>query len=537
MADLAKSRSNVKTSGAASGDQQKSQSRSGLPYPVRAFNPAHPDLKNGAGVPARIANENYVEALARVVYVWGHALVNTVGRTSTWALMEGHGPGAAMGLFPGSPKNWMGYLDDYMPAAQRKIVTPNNDTIYGACMADLGDEPVVVQTPDDVPPGHYWTIQIVDAFTAVTHQLGSASGTPAGKFLLVGPEWQGEKPEGFVDVLHSPTNVAVLMARSFAARTPEAKAKARKVLDQMGVVPLSADQPGRRQFDCEASARNKVYPPDLNAEILAADPEILRVRPVHGETFWDDLEKALDANPVVSPGDAPMADQARTLIALRKSDAEWRALLDRTALAADAELFEGARYDQVGTEAGNGWQRQENAGRWGNDWFGRAQAAAIYIYVNDFEEATYLIRGTDSEGTLLDGRYRYAVRFEKDQLPPVDRSKGGFWSLTMYDKDYYMMATSPNGRHNIGTVNLDANELKFGDDGSLTLVLSSDEPENTADKANWLPSPRDQFALIVRTYVPTSSILDGRYKLPNVNRVRSAPAVAKANSAATRAGS
>lgn len=490
----------------------------GSAYLVRALTPANPGLANGAGVPARIANEHYVEALARVVYIWGHALVNTVGRTSTWALMEGHGPGAAMGLFPGSPKNRMGYLDDYMPAAQRKIVTPNNDTIYGACMADLGEEPVVVQTPEEVPQGHYWTIQIVDAFTAVTHQLGSASHTPAGKFLLVGPEWRGEKPEGFVEVLRSPTNVAVLMARSFAARTPEAKTRARAVLNQMGVTPLSEDKPGRRQFDCEASARNKVYPPNLNAEMIAADPEILRIRPVHGETFWDDLEKALDANPVVGPADAPMADQARTLIALRTSDPTWRALLDRSVLAADAELFEGARYEQVGTDSGNGWQRQENAGRWGTDWLGRAQAAAIYIYVNDFEEATYFIRGTDSAGTLLNGRYHYTMRFEKGQLPPVDRSRGGFWSLTMYDKDYFMVPAA-NGRHNIGTVNLDADELSFAEDGSLTLVISSDEPEDDAGKANWLPAPHDQFALIVRTYVPTASILDGGYTLPDIERI------------------
>ena len=93
-----------------------------------------------------------------------------------------------MGLFPGAPKNRMGYLDDYMPASQRKVVTPNNDTIYGAGFADLADESVVIQTPTEVPEGHYWTIQIVDLFTNVRHQLGSASGTPGGKLLLVGPE-------------------------------------------------------------------------------------------------------------------------------------------------------------------------------------------------------------------------------------------------------------------------------------------------------------------------------------------------------------
>jgi hypothetical protein len=35
-------------------------------------------------------------------------------------------------------------------------------------------------------------------------------------------------------------------------------------------------------------------------------------------------------------------------------------------------------------------------------------------------------------------------------------------------------------------------------------------------RANWLPAPDGQFALIVRTYVPTPLILDGSYKLPNV---------------------
>jgi hypothetical protein len=252
--------------------------------------------------------------------------------------------------------------------------------------------------------------------------------------------------------------------------------------------------------------------------MLAADPDLLRIRPVNAVTFWDDLKKALDANPIVGPNDAAMAEQARSLITLRESDAVWRSLLDRVALAADAELHEGAKYHEVGVDAGNGWQRQENGGEWGTDWFGRAHAAVVYIYVNDFHEAIYFIRATDSKGELLQGRYTYTVTFPKDALPPVDGTRGGFWSLTMYDKDYYMLAKSPNGRTNIGTVSLDANELKFAADGSLTLHLSHQEPTDADAKANWLPAPDDQFALIVRTYVPSEALLSGTYKLPDVQR-------------------
>jgi len=489
-----------------------------VPYVARQFNAAHPDLANSGGVAARLANQAYVEALAKIVFYWGYPAVDTFGRTDAWEVMK-DGPGATMGLFPGAPKNVMGYLDDYMSPAQRKVVTPNSDTIYGVSVIDLAAEAVVIQTPADVPPGHYWTIQIVDLFTTVTHQLGSASGTPGGKFLLVGPDWQGETPEGFIEVLRSPTNIAVAMGRSFTAHSPESKTQARAVLNQIGVYPLSQNATDLRTFDCEAVARNKVYPPPLTPELIAADPDLLRNRPVHAARFWDDLKAALDANPKVGLDDAPLADQARTLLALRASDPAWKALIDRVALVAETELFESAKYHQLGVGAGGGWQRQENGGAWGTDWFGRALAAVVYIYVNDYHEAVYFVRGTDAKGALLQGRYSYTITFPKNGLPPVDRARGGFWSLTMYDQDYYMVTPSPNGRNNMGTVNLDAGELVFGDDGALTLTLSSREPADPTARANWLPAPAGQFALLVRTYVPTEAVLDGSYALPEVTPV------------------
>jgi hypothetical protein len=169
--------------------------------------------------------------------------------------------------------------------------------------------------------------------------------------------------------------------------------------------------------------------------MIAADPDVARPQWVVPERFWEDLEKMLAVNSRVGENDAAMADQARTLIALRNSDPSWKALLDRAALAADASLHASARYEQVGVDGGNGWQRQENGGVWGTDWFGRAQAAVVYILVNDYHEAVYLIRATDADGALLNSRHTYTMTFPKDALPPVDRSRGGFWSLTMYDRD------------------------------------------------------------------------------------------------------
>lgn len=481
---------------------------------AQSFVPAHPDLPHAGGVAAQVASEAYIESLARVVFYWAYPGVDTFGRTNMWEMMDGQ-RGSMLGILPAAPKNYTGGLGDYMSPSQRWVVTPNNDTIYGAGFADLTNEAVVVQTPIDPPEGHYWTIQIVDVMTNVWHQLGSASQTPGGKFLLVGPNWAGEKPDGFIDVLRVPTNVAAVLPRSFASRTEESKARARAVLDQLGMYPLSEDQPGPHSFEYEKHAANAVFPPGVTAEMIAANPEASRPDWVKPHTFWDDLAAMLDFNPQLGPDDAAIGDQARALVALHRSNEHYRSILDRAVNAAYAELHEVATYTQAGIDAGNGWRRQPNGGLWGSDWYGRAIAAVIYIFVNDYHEAVYLTRGTDSNGQLLNGHNQYTMTFDADRLPPVDRGLGGFWSLTMYNKDVFMLADSPNGRVNIGTVSLDADELRVVD-GKLTLHLSHEEPADADARANWLPAPDDQFCLIIRAYVPTESILDGSYQFPDV---------------------
>jgi len=134
------------------------------PYATRAFTPAHGDLPRSAGVPAQLANQEYVEALARLVYYWGYPAIDVMTRTGQWETLK-QGPGTVLGVFPGGPVNTSGCLSDYLAPSQRMVVTPNNDTIYMSGFADLGREPAVIQTPTTVPNGHYWTIQIADVFT------------------------------------------------------------------------------------------------------------------------------------------------------------------------------------------------------------------------------------------------------------------------------------------------------------------------------------------------------------------------------------
>jgi hypothetical protein len=84
------------------------------------------------------------------------------------------------------------------------------------------------------------------------------------------------------------------------------------------------------------------------------------------------------------------------------------------------------------------------------------------------------------------------VHFAKGATPPVN----GFWSITMYDSEYFFY---PNPLNKL-TVSL-RNHPKFNDDGSLDLYFSNVQPANVP-QANWLPAPKGQFILMMRMYWP-----------------------------------
>jgi hypothetical protein len=78
----------------------------------------------------------------------------------------------------------------------------------------------------------------------------------------------------------------------------------------------------------------------------------------------------------------------------------------------------------------------------------------------------------------------------------------------MYDADSYLVA-SPLNRY----VRSSRDDLKYGEDGSLTLYIQHASPSKKL-KANWLPTPEGEFNLALRLYWPKATVLDG----PHGNR-------------------
>jgi hypothetical protein len=60
--------------------------------------------------------------------------------------------------------------------------------------------------------------------------------------------------------------------------------------------------------------------------------------------------------------------------------------------------------------------------------------------------------------------------------------------------------------------------LQKDKDGSLTIHLQNDEP--TDSKANWLPSPKGSFYVVLREYSPKAAILTREWVPPAIQPVK-----------------
>ena len=157
----------------------------------------------------------------------------------------------------------------------------------------------------------------------------------------------------------------------------------------------------------------------------------------------------------------------------------------------------------------NGWSTTMKAGQAGNGLLVRAACARILPAVNVVQEAAYWTTTKDSAGQTLNGRHEYVLQFPAGQLPPNE----AFWSLTMTDVVGYMVH-NPIDRYSVGS----RSGLVPNADGSIDIYLRRTPP--AGHESNWLPAPAGNFKLMLRAYLPGRAVLDGKYHVPPVKRVR-----------------
>ncbi len=408
---------------------------------------------------------------------------------------------SGLGAVPATPLGQFGHARK-LAGPETKFVSVNNDTVYSIAMADVSGGPVELRVPDTA--GRYYVLQFIDAWTNNFAYVGHrATGTAAGDYLLVAPEWEGEAPPD-TTVIRCPTTIVTVLGR--------------------WAVDGADDLPAVY----ELQAQLVLSPTGAGAGIPSPDPAVpeqLR--------FFEQLRVWMQAFP---PAERDLDYQRRfEPLGLFEPDSPY--VDGDPALA--AALAEGLKRGRANLEAAltggqgpkqNGWDLTYHIFDYNRDFFEigalddedwklpegpmryvvRASAARGGLWGNHGYEAAYPMVFVDEEGQALDGSHRYELRFATP--PPC----GAFWSVTMYDATDFFLVENSIERYSIGDR---TPGLNYGEDGSLTLVLQSDEPADPVQRANWLPTPAGAFRPLLRIYEPDEAIFDGRWELPPVRRI------------------
>lgn len=452
--------------------------------------------------------------IAEDAYIYGYPLVTMeMTRRVMTNVREPEGTRAPMGHLI--------RLREYPTAAFRDVTAPNADTLYTTTWLDVGKEPWVLSLPD--ANDRYYLFPMLDGWTDVFQVPGKrTTGTRPQKYAITGPAWKGTLPAGITEY-KSPTSIVWILGRIYCTGTPKDYAAVHKMQDEVSIAPLSS------------YGKSYTPPPGkVDPGIDMKTPVREQVNALDTAAYFNLLATLMKNNPPAKD-DAPIVERMARLGIVPGQTFDFdkldvtvqQALKDVPKLAFEKIM---AHFKDAGEHI-NGWVFTTKTGLYGTDYLQRALVTAIGLGANRPQDAVYPTSEVDSEGNPYGGTTKYTIsdmhgndkhhermnqyvmHFDKGQMPPVE----GFWSLTMYNAEYFFV-DNPLNRYTLSA----RNDLKKNADGSVDLYLQYKNP-GPEKESNWLPAPAGKFILMLRLYWPKEnppSILDGSWKIPAVQMVK-----------------
>ncbi|MFB7186117.1 DUF1254 domain-containing protein [Streptomyces sp. NPDC056230] len=441
-------------------------------------------------------NTEELVALATEAYVYGCPLVHGLSTIEDF-MQTGIGP------LPPTPFNHFAHSEQ-QASPGTACVPVDHDTVHSVAHLDLSGGPVLLHVPDT--HGAYYVLQFVDAWTNNFAYVGHrATGTEAGDWLVAPPGWSGGVPGSARGVIDAPTSVVSVIGRN-VCDGPDDIGRVRALQTQLTLTHL---EPGTHRTGLPA--------PDPDV------PEPLR--------FFEQLRVWMADFPP-SAADRAYQDRFQPLGLLEEGPSPYVSADPALVHALTEGLVRGrARVEEAGRSpaAGGGWEMDPHLFDYNLDRYGvgaldspewriedressyrtRAVAARTWLWGVHGYETVYAHTLRDADGERLNGARSYVLRF--DRQPPV----GAFWSMTMYDVPDHRLVGNPLGRYSIGDR---SPGLVHGEDGSLTIHIQRERPDDLTAAANWLPAPAGDFRPVLALYEPGPEILDGGYEIPALER-------------------
>jgi hypothetical protein len=425
------------------------------------------------------------------------------------------------------------------------FLTPNADTVYYLAGLDLSKGPVVVEQPSNAVGtiNDMWFSWIIDiGGPGPDRGLG-------GKYLIVGPDYDGPLPEGGYFIAHSKTNLALYAARAYLVDNDPKPAveNVKKNLKIYSYMPGSFGTSIAQAL--EGTVRIQGEPTIPEMKFIEGSGLSFNTIPPSDFSFFEMINENVQNEPATSY-DIELAGQLAAIGIVHgkpfNPDARMKKILTD---AAAFGLATGRALNWRYAMRHPNWAYYEGS-MWGSMlWEGGAffetppplfedgmfkpltptgartldsRAAFYYGYTLDSPGmimripgvgSQYLMGFLDADGNPYDGAKTYKVTLPKD-IPAK-----AFWSFTLYDNQTRSMLQTPQKYPRAGSQRYPSSAAEAAPDGSTTVYFGPTQPEGVA-RGNWVQTdPNKGWFTILRLYSPLPSFFDKSWRPSEITLV------------------
>ena len=427
------------------------------------------------------------------------------------------------------------------------FLTGNADTAYYLGWVDLSKGPVVIEQPTDG----------LGAINDMWFQWVTDVGKPGpdrglgGKYLIVGPGYDGLLPESGYFTAHAKTNKILYAMRAFIKDGKDPKPAVDNIKQSLKIYPYV---PGSFGTPIAEALKGGIR--------LAGEPKIPEMKFINGSGvafntippsdygFFEWINENVQNEPATSY-DVELAGQLAAIGIVHgkefKPDDRMKKILTDAAAVGQAT---GRALQWQFADVHPDWARYEGS-QWSLMlWEGGAlfetpppafedgmfkplpptgartldsRTAFYYAYTLDSPAmimqipgvgSQYLIAFRDAKGDVLDGAKTYKVTLPKD-IPAK-----AFWSFTLYDNQTRSMLQTPQKYPRAGSQSYPSPAAEPEKDGSTVVYFGPTQPEGVA-RGNWIQTdPEKGWFNILRLYSPLPSYFDKSWRPSEIELVQ-----------------
>jgi len=429
--------------------------------------------------------------------------------------------------------------------SQSLFLTGNSDTVYFISFVDVSDAPMVIDVPRLSAPStilgtidDMWFNWVTD-FGAPGPDRGNG-----GKYLIVGPDYEGTLPDGGFHLFHARTTRVCVLGRAFMIDN-DPSGPAAEIKDSLRIYPYKEGTEGTAISAFLAGRSPLSEAPEVQpTRFVEGSRKALNTIPSNDFSYWEAIDELIQREPA-GAGDPEILGQLAAVGIVKGKpfapDERMRSILEEAVVLGDAT----ARTIAYSPREESGFSYYE-----GSSWFNplfvggyefldsppqitpQGVVAAVSDGARKLDSrisflylatgitpamcmrltgvgSQYLLGVRSSDGEYLDGSKSYKL-----SLPagiPYER----FWSVTVYDRQTRSMLQTDQPMPRLGS---QSGTVAENEDGSIDIYFSPEPQPGT--EGNWLQTiPGRGWFPILRFYSPKAAFFDKSWRPSEIEAI------------------